>query len=265
MTEPSAPVAAEPTATAFARAVAGDPGRFDWVEFERSLLSRRADLLGPWEAALRDLHAPRRASAWRGAAVFVLSILPLVVPGLLVIGIRTDQPLAGWLAASLACSLAHVAFRLVQLRAARRGAAPDAPQGLVLAGVSVAFAVLAAVLAALIAIQRPQPLAWPAVAAAIAMAVVLVVWVLAERRRSRAAGTADAAPADAVGSLRAAVDRLAPNDRAVIERDRDDALELLVRDGVLSDDARRDAAEAPLGGIARWAWAAERRASGARG
>ncbi|HEU0181427.1 MAG TPA: hypothetical protein VFR16_04500, partial [Agromyces mariniharenae] len=150
-------------------------------------------------------------------------------------------------------------------RAARRGAAPDAPQGLVLAGVSVAFAVLAAVLATLIAIQRPQPLAWPAAIGAIAMAAVLVIWVVVERRRSRAAGTADAAPGDAVGALRAAVDRLAPNDRAAFERDRDDALELLVRNGVCSDDERRDAADAPLGGLARWAWAAERRASGARG
>ena len=265
MTEPSALVAAKPTATEYARAVSGDAGRFDWTEFERSLLSRRADLLGSWESALRDLRAPRRASAWRGAGVFVLSILPFVVPGLLVIAIRTDQPLTGWLAAALVLSLAHVVFRLAQLRAARRGAAPDAPQGLVLAGVSVGFAVLAAVLAALIAMQRPQPLAWPAAVAAVAMAAVLVTWVVAERRRSRAAGTADAAPGDAVGALRAAVDRLAPNDRVAIERDRDDALELLVRNGVVSDDERREAADAPLGGIARRVWAAERRASGSRG
>jgi hypothetical protein len=265
MTDERATVAARPTATEYARAVAAGAGRFDWADFERSLLSRRADLLAPWESTLRDLHEPRRASAWRGAAVFALSILPLVVPGLLVIGIRTDQPLDGWLAAAIALSLAHIALRIVQLRAARRGAAPDAPQGLVLAGVSVAFAVLAAVLAALIAIQRPQPLAWPAFAAAVAMAAVLVIRVVAERRRGRAAAASEAAPGDAVGALRAAVERLAPGDRAAIQRDRDDALELLARSGLLSDDARRDAADAPLGGIARRAWAEERRASGAGG
>ncbi|MBM7505719.1 hypothetical protein ACFPER_01285 [Agromyces aurantiacus] len=258
-THGAAPRPVPSSAVGHAEAVAAGQDALDWRRLERAQLAAAPELIEAWEAVNAELDAPPpgRRSAWVGAGAFALALVPFVVPGMLIAAIRLDQSLTGPLAATIALSLAQVAGRLVQLRRARRGAPVESATGLLLGAVAVPFSALGATFAALIALQRPEPLAWPAAFSAAAMTVVLVAWLVLERRRARTAAPHGGSEG-AADRLRRLVEALPPELRSRLDRDREDALDRLVASGAIDEDTRRDAAAVPPGGLGRWAWAHER-------
>jgi len=181
----------------------------------------------------------------------------------LTVGLRLDQPLTGHLAAAIVLAIAYVVQRMVQwIRASRRTSRATA-QAALLAAVSVVFGVIASWLAALIVIQRPEPLAWPAFVSIAAMTVAALVTVVVIRRRHPAAARGDAStraltPGDA---LRAGIAELSETEHQALSSDLDHALGLLVTSGTVSEADRDEARRVPLGGLARWRWAIVRRGS----
>src|SRR5215207_5901078 len=265
---PASRAARARTAADYARRVAAGDIEFSWPELEGSAFARHPSLLRLLGESNDELSIPvtwrrRTAAALAGVFAFVVTIAPLIVPGVLTVGLRLDQPLTGYLAAAIVLAIAYVVQHVRQwIRASRRTSRATAQTAL-LAAVSVVFGVIAAWLATLIAIQRPQPLAWPAFVSIAAMTLAALMTVVVIRRGHPAAARGDAStravtPGDA---LRAGIAELSETEHQALSSDLDLALRLLVTSGTVSEADRDEARRVPLGGLARWRWAIERRGS----
>ncbi|MWB98204.1 hypothetical protein [Agromyces seonyuensis] len=239
------------TATDYAHSIVASGDPLDQRALEAAQFASRPEPAAALAAATEALdREPPRHDLALGVLEVVVDFLPVLIPGVLFVAGTFDGPVpAGALIAVAALSLVVAVRRVLQWR---RADWHGSPREGVLAAVGAGFGALTVVLTALTVPTTPVSGALAAIAAAL-MTIAEVVAFVVIRRRSAAAPT----PPTAADALRASLAALSDRDRADLAADLERATGILAEHGVIDEAERSDLLAAPLGGLARRAWALE--------
>ena len=243
------------SALAYARSVQTGDTPLSWSDLERSAFHAHPDIqesLGQTNADLRSRPTGGLASGLLALGAGVIEIWPLIAAGIVLTAGRLGADLDVPLAVAGIGAIGYLVSRVILDVRVVRGQADVSATRALLNGVAVLFGALA-VWATTIA-SRDTGLARVWVAVFVAMAVSSAATAVTMAVRVRRSGGASV-PATRFDELRRAVDALAPGEKESIRSDLAQAVDILADAGVIDHDEAADAANAPLGGLARQEWA----------
>ena len=243
------------SAVSYARSVVAGNTAFSWVELEAAAFSSHP----PIAQTLRTANAKLSSNVSTGWCAFLIApasllfeIWPVIAAGIIVTAGRLGADLTVPTIVAGAGALAFISSRVVLGVGVLRGRADVTATRAGANGVGAVFGVLCVWQTAIAMSDVAAGPVWVVVfvAMTVSAAAVAVALVISFRRSGGVF-----IPPTPFDDLRREINALPAREQEKIQRDVEDALDLLTTADVIDAETAAGAARAPLGGVARYAWA----------